>query len=361
MADLFEIALVLSGGNALGVYQAGACQALAERGLEPDWVVGASAGAINGALFCGNAPAGRIAQLRAFWGMDDRADHPDPAWAGTDETRRTGAALATAAGGRPGLFVPRHLFGPWWNPFGTEEPASLYDTTPLAATLDTLADWTRLNTGTPRFSVTALDLNTGEDVVFDSGTHAITPAHIRASSALLPAFAPVEIDGRLLGDGGISANLPVDSVLASPATRPRVVIAIDLLPLSGPRPRTLGDSLARVQDLAFASQSRRSIAAWQAIHDAAATGGGTAPITLIHLAYADQEREVSGKAFDYSPPSVARRWHAGHRDCAAALDRLRDGSVDIGAPGLSVYRPVRSPAGPAGLEPVRWSLAPVPG
>ncbi|HEX8443925.1 MAG TPA: patatin-like phospholipase family protein, partial [Allosphingosinicella sp.] len=53
-AQAVDFALVLGGGNALGAYQAGAYQALHEHGLEPDWVVGASTGAVNGAIICGN-------------------------------------------------------------------------------------------------------------------------------------------------------------------------------------------------------------------------------------------------------------------------------------------------------------------
>src|ERR1700748_1410223 len=62
-----QIALVLQGGGALGAYQAGVYQALAEAGIEPDWVAGISIGAINSALIAGNPPEQRVAKLRAFW------------------------------------------------------------------------------------------------------------------------------------------------------------------------------------------------------------------------------------------------------------------------------------------------------
>ena len=51
-----KVVLVLQGGGALGAYQAGAYEALAEAGIEPDWVAGISIGAINGALIAGNQP-----------------------------------------------------------------------------------------------------------------------------------------------------------------------------------------------------------------------------------------------------------------------------------------------------------------
>src|SRR3979490_801601 len=62
-----RIALLLQGGGALGSYQAGVYQALAESDLHPDWVAGISIGAINAALVAGNPPGRRVERLRAFW------------------------------------------------------------------------------------------------------------------------------------------------------------------------------------------------------------------------------------------------------------------------------------------------------
>src|ERR1700681_3166720 len=61
------IALLLQGGGALGAYQAGVYEALAEADLQPDWIAGISIGAINGALIAGNAPEVRVDKLRTFW------------------------------------------------------------------------------------------------------------------------------------------------------------------------------------------------------------------------------------------------------------------------------------------------------
>src|ERR1700675_1511390 len=62
-----RIALLLQGGGALGAYQAGVYEALAEHDLWPDWVAGISIGAINAALIAGNPPNQRVARLREFW------------------------------------------------------------------------------------------------------------------------------------------------------------------------------------------------------------------------------------------------------------------------------------------------------
>jgi NTE family protein len=59
--------LVLQGGGALGSYQAGVYEGMAQRGFAPDWVAGVSIGAINAALIAGNPPALRVERMRAFW------------------------------------------------------------------------------------------------------------------------------------------------------------------------------------------------------------------------------------------------------------------------------------------------------
>src|SRR6201991_1743455 len=66
-SDLGQVVLVLQGGGALGSYQAGVYQALHEAGIEPDWIIGTSIGAINASLIAGNEPANRLARLKEFW------------------------------------------------------------------------------------------------------------------------------------------------------------------------------------------------------------------------------------------------------------------------------------------------------
>src|ERR1700760_4880289 len=72
-----QVVLVLQGGGALGAYQAGVYQALQEAGVEPDWIVGTSIGAINASLIVGNAPQDRLARLNEFWNRMQRASQWD--------------------------------------------------------------------------------------------------------------------------------------------------------------------------------------------------------------------------------------------------------------------------------------------
>src|ERR1700741_2056232 len=61
------IALLLQGGGALGAYQAGVYEALAEAGIQPNWLAGISIGAINCAIIAGNPIERRVERLRSFW------------------------------------------------------------------------------------------------------------------------------------------------------------------------------------------------------------------------------------------------------------------------------------------------------
>ena len=67
MAKREQNVLVLQGGGALGAYQAGVYEGMAEAGLAPNWVAGVSIGAINAALIAGNPPGRRVEHLREFW------------------------------------------------------------------------------------------------------------------------------------------------------------------------------------------------------------------------------------------------------------------------------------------------------
>jgi hypothetical protein len=182
--------------------------------------------------------------------------------------------------GRSGIFGPLlSTLVPW-----SDDQPSIFETNQLATSLARMIDFDELNDSACRFTVTAVDLQTGDDVVFDSRAIRIKPDHIRASAALLIAFPTVEIDGRWLVDGGLSANLPLDPVLADPPSRPTLCIAVDLLPLCGPLPTTIGETASRLQDLVFASQSRRTIARWQAEY----AQRDDVRMSLLRLAYTNK-------------------------------------------------------------------------
>jgi NTE family protein len=186
-----QIALVLQGGGALGSYQAGVYEALAEHGYQPDWVAGISIGAINSAIIAGNAPEERVARLRAFW---DQVSSPSASWldlpldAWQDAIRRLGAMSALI---QPAFFRP-NLLHCWTT--GTA-PTSYYDTSDLRGTLQRLVDFDRINARETRFSVGAVNVRTGNFAYFDNARQTIRPEHVMASGALPPGFPAIEIDG----------------------------------------------------------------------------------------------------------------------------------------------------------------------
>src|ERR1700738_4168811 len=216
-----RIALLLQGGGALGAYQGGVYQALAEAGLHPDWVAGISIGAINSALIAGNPPENRVERLREFWEavttppfgitdfkwfeVKDEFTHSL-----VNQARSLGALL----GGAPNFFKPR-VPPPYLHPNGTLEAISYYDVAPLKATLERLVDFDRINRCLIRFSVGAVNVRTGNFVYFDSTTHQICPEHVIASGSLPPGFPATEIEGEYYWDGGLVSNTPLQWVLDS--------------------------------------------------------------------------------------------------------------------------------------------------
>jgi len=171
--------LVLQGGGALGAYQVGVYQALHEAGIEPDWVVGTSIGAINASLIAGSEPGDRLDRLDEFW---SRVEH-------SPLHRLLGAMpvfgplvanMLTISAGIPAFFQPNPmaLMGPHV-PLGSDA-AGYYDTGPLRATLSELVDFDRINRRHTRLTVGAANVGTGEMRYFDSRAMALDVRHVMA-------------------------------------------------------------------------------------------------------------------------------------------------------------------------------------
>ena len=341
----FDLALVLSGGAALGAYQAGVYQALDEAGLRPGHVAGSSIGAVNGALIAGNPPEARLDRLRRFWAMAAEPVAGAPPGVGGLLARTQGrlAALRARLAGRPGLFSPQPLAAAVpWPPF---RRPGLNDLTPLLATLRALVAAPGLAMAGTRLTAQATDLATGRPVRFDSRDGPLDPLQIRASTSLLPDFDPVEIDGRLLCDGGFSENLPLRAVLDGMPARPLLMVAVDLM-ASERSPRWSLDGMAdRQQDLHFASQTRALLAAVTAELELAAAlrPAKAVPVVIAHLVYRGREAAGAQKAYDYSAQAVAARWDAGRRDGQAMLAGLRAARAPA-TPGVTVHRLPPAPA-----------------
>jgi NTE family protein len=327
-----HVVLALSGGNALGAYQAGALEVLSERGIVPDRIVGTSVGAITGAIFAGNAPEYRMARLGDFWRVAEQHDllplhgGESSPW---ESRARWAGGIGTLLGGRPGLFVPSALAEwPFWR-----SPIGLMDSSPLRDTLPRLLDFTLLNAARPPLAVVALDVETGEEVVFDTRRDAFTEDHLRASAAMPVLFPPVEIGGRHLVDGGLSSNLPLRLAFDGLPEGPVLCIALELLPAASRRPGSLGEAAQRAQDLVFACQTRHALEALRreyALRRDAGADGGPA-VTLLHLAYDGGPREIAVKPLDFTRTAIRDRWCHGRDDMARALDRWQAAVPEPGA------------------------------
>lgn len=322
-------ALVLGGGNALGAYHLGVCEQLRGAGIEPDWYLGTSIGAVTAAILVGNPPETRLERLRVFWEEAIQTAPDISAFGGEFRARlNNDLALAALLFGRPGQFRARYP-GIWSLLPGMPPDRAIRDHAPLQRTIELLVDFSRLNDAAERVSIVALDMETGEEIWFDNRQGGILPEHLLAATALAPLFPPVEIDGRLLCDAGFANNLPVDRVFAVPPERDLLCIAVDLFHLGHGRPATLDETIARVQDLAFASQTRRAIAGLLRERDLARRLDPQAPsAVLAHLALQPTGHQRTLKPLDYSRSSIGERIAEGRADAEAMLARLRDAPRD---------------------------------
>ena len=213
-------ALLLQGGGALGSYQAGVYQALAEADLHPDWVAGISIGAINSALIIGNAPEQRVEKLRAFWEQVSQPPMGVPYFANYQiesdlqhQLINQWRSLGTLMWGVPGFFQPRFP-PPLALPAGDPGNLAYYDISPLRSLLEKLIDFDRINAKQQHFSVGAVNVKTGNFTYFDNQTHRIGPQHVMAMRDALvdlatvrPAMAKATLKARVARPAGATAHV----------------------------------------------------------------------------------------------------------------------------------------------------------
>lgn len=202
-------AFVLAGGGSLAAVQVGMLRALTAAGVAPDFVVGASAGAINAAFFAGTPTAAGVAALERVWRGLARSDV---------------FPVSLLGGGLGALGLRRYLV----------DPSALRR---LLARHLPVRDLAR--TALP-CHVVATDATTGEEVVLSSGS---AVEAVLASAAIPGVFPPVEIGGRFLVDGGIANNTPISTAVALGARRIVVLPAGFACALDAPPRSALGMAL----------------------------------------------------------------------------------------------------------------------
>jgi NTE family protein len=342
-----RIALLLQGGGALGSYQAGVYQALAEADLHPDWIAGISIGAVNAALIAGNPPEKRIERLREFWEAVSTSplgvpylkslDLDDSTHRFVNQARAFGILLF----GAPHFFTPRSPFALFF-PGGRAESVSFYDTAPLQATLERLVDFDRINADEMHLSVGAVNVRTGNFVYFDSKSNRIGPSHIIASGSLPPGFPPTEIEGEHYWDGGLISNTPLEHVLEARPRRDTLAFQVDLWNAEGDLPSDFAELEVRQKEIQYSSRTRAAtrqykrtqklrLAVANLIRQLPDEARGTPDVKLleqeaddkvcniVHLIYRAKSYQGIAKDFEFSRRTMEEHWQSGYDDAVRAL------------------------------------------
>ena len=354
-----QVVLVLQGGGALGAYQAGVYQALHDAGIEPDWVIGTSIGAVNGAIIAGNPPETRLARLDAFWSRVAAAGGVTAGWlpAFDEWWRRTSIFLQ----GIPAFFAPSP--SAWWAlnaPLGREH-AAFYTTQPLRETLRTLVDFDYLNTGSVRLTVGAVQVEQARMSYFTNRDGPLSVEHVMASAAFPPGFPSVQLDGEPYWDGGIYSNTPLEAVLDDRPRRSSVIFAVQLWPSHGREPESIVQALVRQRDIQYSSRSQSHLERQRQIHrlrhvireleqyiaepmretqavrDLLAWGCGTT-MQVIELDAPSFGEDDLHKDIDFSPGGIERRRTAGYDDTRRMLARAPWQETMDPMEGIAVHR-----------------------
>jgi NTE family protein len=391
-----QVVLVLQGGGALGAYQAGVFEALHDAGIEPDWVIGTSIGAINGAIIAGNRPEDRMTRLRAFWERVTWSGHPasnwlaaacsacgvwqnawNDAWSSTWTSWMPGyeqwlRSLSIVSQGIPAFFAPRA--DAWLglqSPVGIEQ-AAFYHTDPLRETLGSLIDFDYLNRGESRapggggptrLTVGTVGVGSGQMRYFTNRDAPLDVEHVMASAAFPPGFPSVRIDGDAYWDGGIYSNTPLEAVLDDRPRRSSVIFTVQLWPAHGAEPASIREAMSRQRDIQYSSRAESHLERQRQIHrlrhvirelgkhvpDAALEtdavkellgwGCGTT-MQVIELDAPGFGGDDLHKDIDFSADGIRRRWQAGHADAQRMIERAPWREAPDPMEGIAIHRSI---------------------
>ena len=273
-------ALVLSGGGAKGAYEAGVAAVLVERGLPIRLVAGSSAGALNAAMIA-----------------DGRMDRLDALWRGLTRDRVYSLrARVFFAGLLPG----------WLTLLTLDRAGSLFDPGPLRELIDASLDLERIRASPVRLLVVTTDLARRQQRLFDNRT--VTREALMAAAAVPGAFPPVNVDGALLVDGGLTGRAPVLEALAAGVGVERVVVVMSYAPDErGAPPTTMRRALEEAFEMGMIHQIRRDVELARLKF----------PAVEVHLL--TPSAPLSLRPLDFDPAAIARALERGREDARACL------------------------------------------
>jgi NTE family protein len=338
-----QIVLVLQGGGALGAYQAGVYEGLHRAGIEPDWVIGTSIGAINAALIAGNRPEQRVQRLHEFW-RTVAFKGLSALWPALPGMPNAWTMLDAVSHGLPGFFSPNHRA--WFSPHLplAEDAAGYYHTTELRDTLNALIVPGLLDACAPRLTVGAVNVRSGTMRYFDSRDEPVTVDHVLASGALPPAFPAVPIGNELYWDGGIYSNTPIEAVFDDAARQSALVFAVQLWSAAGAAPSSMMQVNNRQKDIQYSSRIDSHVQRQAQIHrlrhivrelvkalpaaaraqpevaEMAGYGCGTV-MHLMRLVAPRLPDEDQTKDMDFRTARIQARWQAGIADAQRTVAR----------------------------------------
>jgi len=253
------------------------------------------------------------------------------------------STFATMVYGAPGFFIPRKS-PPLTTSAERPDDVSLYDTSPLKATLEKLVDFDLINKVPIELSVGATSAHTGRLVYFENTQRKMSAAHVMASGALPPGFPPIEIDGEYYWDGGVVSNTALQHVADRRPLYNSLVFQMDLWDPMGDMPLDITAANLRTVEIHGASHLTLSLDRFRQLQRMRRTLGVLmegAPealrnrpevrelmeeahqhvATVVRLKYQAKKYEGSSKIFDFSRQTMEERWKAGYDDMRAALDQ----------------------------------------
>lgn len=209
--DQPKVGLVLSGGGAKGLAHIGAIKVLEANGIRPDYITGTSMGSIIGGLYAMGYTSDQLDSLARTLTWDDFFnDKLTRNYVPLEERSRTDRYQVSFPLEDGKIKLPRgFVYG--------HKLTLLFSG--LSIPIHQVENFDDLDIP---FRCIAADCETGEAYVFDKG---YLPTALRASMSIPSVFEPVEYDGKLLVDGGIVRNLPVQDAIDMGAD---IIIAVDV-------------------------------------------------------------------------------------------------------------------------------------